>query len=758
MAEGKSPAIPDRHPARRLSLITNNLDRPLSIASSTGRSPNVVPGPSSPTRSLVTEIFNSRPFQHSKTGESSNLAHSPGSEKEQLDGQVNSRFSFVSGISDRYGSTGGIKSQPSQRSRHHAQTSPLERRISAPTAVSDSLGFAEETPAMASTRAIKSPRHSNATTTTMETGVSDETRNNYHTVLRELDGMAEPVEGWPLPTPPGTSSSRNDIHELPAQSSAPPNMPPKAAAILEQPTDERLATPSPRTPKFSRVPFLSKLFKSTPKDESRSSMMAYHQDEKGPPPPPKSYFEDESDNDAESIHIAQATQARVGTPMLVKHGSAAKVGLKDMLRSTPPTGSRPNTGPSKAKAATIFGEDSDYIQDSHREETLGMSKALQGEDPAHDNASTQSGPIGLGLWKEINPFAPTSAPRSQSLQVPLQQAPNVPASAPPFTRKVSFPLPNPLDIRPEHRFLRQSIVSTPYPSAESKDSKKKKRGQAWKGSPKFATPKADDGKGPALTLVLYGYSNPYPKVKTLVVPSEQEMTLVDKSEGGEPPVVATLKSGFDDEKLFTLIRSEYAGMRGSLHQLISARNVRSINLLSYHSASQLASRKAKPMQFRGDDVQEEIAEARMLNLLHKPSLGRNHYEWTQWINTLPQNTQDNEEEKDKIALELVEGWSPGKLYLAVAAVLVCSLLATLLWIFLGVGGNSVELGNMTTDPYIKEGAGGRIAGAYAEVRAHAAGFHGAGGRVGSGAALGLLVLMFGWTGVGAWVLLSWLVM
>jgi len=620
-------------------------------------------------------------------------------------------------------------------------------------AVSNSLGFTGETAAMVSTRALKSPREYNDTATPADSVVADDNRANYHTVLREVDGMAEPMEGWPLPSPPGSSTSKTDVHELPAQSSTPSNMSPKAAVMLTQPMEERLATPSPRNPKFSRVPFLSKFFKSTPKDEYTSITGSSQQEDHPPPPPPKSFFEDESDNDAESIHIAQATQARIGTPVLVKHGSTAKVGLKEMLRSTPPTDTRPSSGPSRAKAASILGEDPTFIADTHREETFGRPKALQGEDPANDNGSTQSGPIGLGLWKEINPFAQTAgAPRSQSLQVPVQQLREVPASAPPVARKVSFPLPNPLDIRPEHRFLRQSIVSTPYPSAESKDRKRKR-----KGSPKGGVTKEAEGKIPVLTLVLYAHSNPYPKVKTLVVPTEQETMLGDKSEGGKPSIVATMRNDYDDEKLFKLIRSEYAGMRGSLHQLISARNVRSISLLSYHSASQLASRKAKPMQFRGDDVQEEIAEARMLNLLHKPSLGRNHHEWTQWVTTLPQNTKDSEAEKDKIALELVEGWSPGKLYLALAAVLVCSLLATLLWIFVGVGESSGELGDMTTDPYIKEGAGSRLAGAYAEVAAHAAGFHGAGGRVGSGAALGLLVLMFGWTGVGAWVLLSWLV-
>lgn len=288
MAESNIPAIPDRHPARRLSLITNNLDRPLSFASTTSYSPNIVPAATSPTRSLVTEIFNSRPFQRSNTGGSSDLAHSPGSERARLGSQETSRFNFVSGISDLYGSTEGIKTQPSQRSKQRAAVSPLERRISAPMAVSDSLGFNGETPLMASTRALETPRQSDATTRTEGSAFSDATRTNYHTALREVDGMVEPVEEWPLPTPPG-SSQRNDFHELPAPSSAHTTMSPKAAAVLDHPMDDRIAAPSPRAPKFSRVPFLSKMFKSSAaKDKSTGSMMEYHRDEKPPPPPPKS--------------------------------------------------------------------------------------------------------------------------------------------------------------------------------------------------------------------------------------------------------------------------------------------------------------------------------------------------------------------------------------------------------------------------------------------------------------------------------------
>ena len=747
MAEPTIPVIPERHPAQRLSLIVHNA-RPLSIASSASYSPNINPATSSATQSLIIETAHRYSRQRSIEDGDLTLARSPGSERDQMDGQETNRYGFASGPSGRYGSTGAIKAQPSQRSREHAALSPSKRRISAPTAVGDSLGFPEQTPAIDTTYFAKTHHQSRSNVTTADSIVSDATRTDYHTVLHEVDGMTEPTEGWPLPTPPGSPKSKDEIQELPSHANPSTNTSRKAVVLLEKQMDPHLTTPSPRTPKFTRVPFLARLFnKSATRDESSSSMMAYHLDEKGPPPPPKPFFEDESDNDAESIHIVQATRARVGTPMLVKHGSTGKVRLKDMLRSTSPINSRPNMGPTKVKAANILGEDSSYIDDIHREETFGRPEAIYSNDAVQDATSYRSGATGHELWKDINPFAPTSITRSQPLQVPIQHDPKDSSSVRPIARKVSFPLPNPLDIRPEHRFLRQSIVSTPYPSGDSKESNKKQWGLGWKGSPNVVTQKKIEGEGSVLTLVLYRQSNPYPLIRTVAVPGKDEAMLVqDRTDE------------FDDEKLFKRIKSEYAGMRGSLHQLSSARSVQSINLLSYSSTSQLVLKKARAMQFHGDDTQEEIAEARMLNLLHKPRLGRNHYEWTQWVKTLPQNSKDDQKDKSKIALELVEGWSPGRLYLSVATVLVLSLLATLLWIFLGTDESSKELVSMATDSYVKDGTASHPAGSYAGIAAHATSFHGAGERVGPGAALGILVLFLGWTGVGAWMLLNWLVM
>lgn len=219
----------------------------------------------------------------------------------------------------------------------------------------------------------------------------------------------------------------------------------------------------------------------------------------------------------------------------------------------------------------------------------------------------------------------------------------------------------------------------PYPSGiNTEKEKKRKEKEAIKRVAEEGDDEKDEGIEAVLTLVLYGNSNPIPKVKTIVLPSPHETPLIDATENDHPPITASLSQIVDDERLFTLLRSEYNSMRGPLHHLASARNVCSLKLLSYTSMSQLASRQGLSIQLRGDDVQEEIAEARMLEIFWKPRMGRRNKEWVSWVKRLPENAKRAEAgDRDKIAIVFLEGWAVGKSYAAVISVLVCSLLVTL---------------------------------------------------------------------------------
>lgn len=191
-------------------------------------------------------------------------------------------------------------------------------------------------------------------------------------------------------------------------------------------------------------------------------------------------------------------------------------------------------------------------------------------------------------------------------------------------------------------------------------------------------------------------------------------------------------------------------MRGPLRRLASARTMRSMNLLAYTSTSELVSKRAKPMHFRPQPDDDHLAEPRLLALFRDPRLGKRRHDWVEWVTTLPENSNvaDNNE---RIALELVEGWSTSKFLAAVITVLISSITVTLLWIFVGAGGTT--LGFESSDVSLPGG----VMGSNAATVQSPVGYRGAGGRVETGVALGILVLMFGWTGIGAWILLNWLV-
>lgn len=206
----------------------------------------------------------------------------------------------------------------------------------------------------------------------------------------------------------------------------------------------------------------------------------------------------------------------------------------------------------------------------------------------------------------------------------------------------------------------------------------------------------------------------------------------------QPTSTPTLRNGFDDEMLFELIRAEYSRMRGLFGNLVSARNVRNLGFLSYTKGSQLVKQdkgvRRRTFAVDGDDG---FAETELLAFYRRPKLGRGEHRWVDRIERLEKNSGGGDS-REKVALELVEGWCIWKVALALLLVVLASLAAALLWTFLGLGGSG----------YLK---------CHCRLRNNQDGFRGAGGRVETGAVLGTLVLLLGWTGVGGWILLSWLV-
>ena len=316
------------------------------------------------------------------------------------------------------------------------------------------------------------------------------------------------------------------------------------------------------------------------------------------------------------------------------------------------------------------------------------------------------------------------------------------------------------------RWERQSVISTPYPvdlrdgssggdwdlgsleAVRHMESKRRKRNRddrslEMKEMPKRKPIDKTTASQALLTVVCYRTATPVPIVGKVSIPRiRKEGERKPSLESVETfPMRSKLKAiaEFDDQGLFNLLRTEYGRMRGSLLPFVSARSLKSIKLLSYNHLSQLASREdlvsIHTKRFRV--LNEMFVEERLLRLYQTPSEGKGRRQWVEWVNSLPENAERESSSGEKVAVEFVEGWDGMRIALTVVTVVVASILAMFLWGFLGPGGHEVNI-------------------SHGELSQEYVGYNGAGGRLVAGVVLGVLVLLVGWTGIGAWILLSWL--
>lgn len=756
--EDRIPSEQYRPLASPKAPITDDQNRPVSVFSLSARSATVVAAPPSPTRSVNTEIHEDNPNR--------SIDHFDEHSSEEGDHQHIDGFGTTSLYSER------SEKERSPQSPSHNVRQSSHFSISQPIAVASSTGFRMPTPELGSNMGVQphhDPHPSDGSVqssgesrrfSTLEVDESVSARSTWNGMRNYGQAITTDL---PSPAEEPTGSDRHpSISPLPSREStirrsfgrSPLTRPPISST---DPTSED--SNASREMGGFRLPFLHGMPKFLrPSGYSKSSLTPSEEKEvKDAAQPPGSFFHDgSSDGDPreeEHSQVDDAQQAIVGTPVMVEHGSRTKMGLKEMLHTAPLAQDDP--GPSRATAMRMIGQPFDFGRKpvsrggafpvrvpSKREGVIGMPQA-EVEDATSQHEDDH---VRVGIFRTVNPFV------TDGLKSHPVSPTHVPAVAqPPAKRSVSFPpAPPQLDIKPEHRFLRQDIVSTPYPPGF-----KGTAASLYNPSEPGTIPATDEAPKSLLTLVLYSHGDAISKVKKIVIPTPPEIALVDNSDEKKPPVKATMRRDFDDEKLFRLIRSEYNGMRGSLRRLASARTVRSMNLLAYRSTAELVAKHAKPMHFRRhpDNDDEHPAEARMLALFRTPNVGRRRREWVEWVTTLPENaTLGPPADNERIALELVEGWSSRKLLAAVAAVLACSVAATLLWVFLGAGGD--RLGFESSTVSLPDG----LMGSNEESFQSPVGYRGAGGRVETGVALGILVLMFGWTNIGAWILLNWLVM
>ena len=278
----------------------------------------------------------------------------------------------------------------------------------------------------------------------------------------------------------------------------------------------------------------------------------------------------------------------------------------------------------------------------------------------------------------------------------------------PRSKRVSYEIP-PIDLTKPKNFSRQKITTTPYPRI-------KQLTPGISGS-------TSTQNGHGLVLCLYGHNQSFPRYTRVMIPVLESQS--DKS-GTKEKVQVLYGLEFDDEQLFLLMQKAYRNLRGPIRRLLSMQRLKSLNLISWSPFSTGIYKDRNKLSLHSSTT-SSLPESQIWEQFQTPKLGRGRYEWVEWMHKTSQELRENSlDEPDEIGVEFVEGWSVWRIVIMSAVVWLLSLAAGTLWIILGVD---------------REGRRG---------------WHSAGARVNTGVLFSGVILMMGWSLIGAWALLSWL--
>jgi hypothetical protein len=321
-------------------------------------------------------------------------------------------------------------------------------------------------------------------------------------------------------------------------------------------------------------------------------------------------------------------------------------------------------------------------------------------------------------------------------------------------------LPSPIDI--EKRKENDPIVRTPYPIGIRKSLVRQSH-ISIRDAPNEAI----------LALTLHRRAGHKAcRVSELKIPASPEYVPISSSPGtnNEQSERHFETLDFDDAHFFLELRRAYADLAGSLHSL-SARGLRHIkvshsNACAHYNTSSSCRHDLprSPLRIVSQGLADSFSEANLMTYFCRPRLGKAQYMWVHWAHRIAstpshllppapmpsvespslQSTSASMaalrvpgEEKSReggggvacvAGLEFVEGWKAWKIAFAVAVAIILAVMATLLWILIGVP-------EMTGVLSLNDAAS----------------------RIIPGCLLGLLVFALAMTIVILWACVSWLV-
>ena len=306
-------------------------------------------------------------------------------------------------------------------------------------------------------------------------------------------------------------------------------------------------------------------------------------------------------------------------------------------------------------------------------------------------------------------------------------------------------VPPPIDTSVPQRAIPHDIVRTPYPFPEVTVHRKD-----FGHLPNSATVGTNMSNAESILIVAIRRSNPNSRARftNLTIPVSNDFSAVrSRSMGAKEQHFKALD--FDDEELFRQIRSCYNALSGP-GRFLSARSLTRIAVTGGATKAAdidyrwLSSPQLSTPRGFGDTFNED----RILQYYRKPALGKSRYAFVQWAHRLAaagqirtsQAEDETQRPYDAVSrrrdqtegLEFVVSWSAKRIFLALLVVVVASMAATFLWIFLG----------HVTSP---------------EDPSHG-GFRDAGDRITSGILMGVCILLLGLSCMAGWLGVSWLAM
>ena len=590
------------------------------------------------------------------------------------------------------------------------------------------------------------------------------------------------------PYSPATSSMQAVKSPPPSTAGTDRNIPTGYARSIN--TD----TTSGKAEKGLQNPFIPKFLRTTTENDQITP--AASRDSSAYPDPESSdptMFE--SDADASSIIDVSYSEAsrtkNVGRPRIVQRFSNRILGLREFLDGGPDTVTdvgRMNS----VKRQGVIGLPETQEGDSEVVTPRGTG-LLSPEEPP--KASSGFFPQGLIDGLRSNPVTRTIVGKAPELHsnrgsvISNGEATNQTKLPKPgkIEKKVTFPLSLRLveNRTREDEQNRQSIVSTPYPIG-------------YKGSEESAKQvKGRKRSGPAdvcqdiITVAIYTSASSVPRLRRMTVTHTSERLFYDHSYEKAPPTIARQINDTDDEKLFLAVRSEYRAVRGFWRTKFGPLTVRTVRLAEFEDLQELVGLATSPLTLSRVSIGahgQTLLEETLLQLFLAPKRGRRQHFWTRWVSALPGNsarrnptvqfavpapadtaaeaggTEDKTEAISTVdeaptapvlsqtpksyALVLEEGFAPSRIAFAITTVILLSITAALLWVFLGLTGQSGAYSSTVGpagDPTLN------TTGIVESGQMKETGFRDAGSRVQSGMVLGMGMLLMGLSGVGGWI-------